>query len=91
DGSVWLWRVTDPARPTLLATLTGPAQAVYSVAFAPGGASLAGGSADGTVRVWDTQARAAGTEVCATSGQRLTRTEWRIFLPGRRYAPPCGG
>ena len=90
DGTVWLWRVTDPARPTLVASLTGPAHAVYSVAFAPGGASLAAGSADGTVRLWDTQARAASAEVCATAGQQLTRAEWRIFLPGRRYAPPCG-
>jgi WD40 repeat protein len=91
DGTVWLWHVADPARPALVATLTGPAHAVYSVAFAPDGASLAGGSADGTVRLWDTQVRAASAEVCATSGQRLTRTEWQIFLPGRRYAPPCGG
>ncbi len=64
---------------------------MYSVAFAPGGASLAAGSADGTVRLWDTRARAASAEVCANAGQQLTRTEWRIFLPGRRYAPPCRG
>jgi WD40 repeat protein/transcriptional regulator with XRE-family HTH domain len=91
DGTVWLWRVTDPARPNLVASLTGPAHAVYSVAFAPGGASLAAGSADGTVRLWDTQVRAASGGVCATAGQQLTRAEWRIFLPGRRYAPPCEG
>ena len=91
DGTVWLWHVTDPARPTLVATLTGPAHAVYSVAFAPGGGALAAGSADGTVRLWDTHARAAAAQVCATSGQRLTRAEWQIFVPGRRYAPPCAG
>jgi WD40 repeat protein/transcriptional regulator with XRE-family HTH domain len=90
DGTVWLWQVTDPARPGLLASLTGPAQAVYSVAFAPGGATLTAGSADGTVRLWDTQPRAAAAGVCATAGQPLTRTEWGIYLPGRRYAPPCG-
>ena len=90
DGTVWMWRVTDPARPTLVAALTGPAHAVYSVAFAPSGARLAAGSADGTVRLWDTQARAASAGVCASAGQQLTRTEWRIFLPGRRYDPPCG-
>ena len=90
DGTVWLWQVTVPARPSLVASLTGPAHAVYSVAFAPGGATLAAGSADGTVRLWATMTRAAASEVCATAGQPLTRSEWSIFLPGRRYAPPCG-
>jgi WD40 repeat protein len=89
DGTVWLRQVTDPARLSLVASLTGPAHAVYSVAFGPGGATLAGGSADGTVRLWDTMTRAAAG-VCATAGQPLTRSEWSIFLPGRRYAPPCG-
>ena len=59
------------------------------MAFGPGGATLAGASADGTVRLWDTRARAATAWVCATAGQRLTRTEWANFLPGRPYTPPC--
>jgi WD40 repeat protein len=90
DGTVWLWHVSQPARPRLLATLTGPAGQVFSVAFSPGGTTLAAGSLDGTVRLWDTQARAAAAGVCATAGQPLTRAEWADYLPGRRYAPPCG-
>jgi WD40 repeat protein len=90
DGTVWLWNVRRPGRPGLLATLTGPASQVYSVAFGPGGRTLAAGSADGTVRLWDTGVRAAAQAVCATAGQPLTRTEWSAYLPGRRYAPPCG-
>jgi hypothetical protein len=60
------------------------------VAFGPGGAVLAAGSADGTVRLWDTGVRAAAQAVCATAGQPLTRAEWSAYLPGRRYDPPCG-
>jgi WD40 domain-containing protein len=37
DGSVWLWYIANPARPSLIATLTGPAGHVYSVAFNPSG------------------------------------------------------
>ena len=90
DGTVWLWNVRRPGRPGRLATLTGPGSQVYSVAFGPGGRTLAAGSADGTVRLWDTGVRAAARAVCATAGQPLTRAEWSAYLPGRRYAPPCG-
>ena len=62
---------------------------MYSVAFSPGGGTLAAGSADGTVRLWDTTARAAASAVCGTAGQPLTRTEWAAYLPaGSGYRPP---
>jgi WD40 repeat protein len=98
DGTVWLWRLAAPARPRLLAELTGPrllaeltgpAGQVYSVAFSPGGGTLAAASADGTVRLWDTAAAAAAQAVCATAGQPLTRAEWAAYLPSRAYQPPC--
>ena len=36
-----------------LATLEGHADVVYSVAFAPDGKTLASGSGDGTVKLWE--------------------------------------
>ncbi len=60
------------------------------MAFGPGGATLAAADNDGTVRLWDTQARAAAAGVCATGGQLITRAEWADYVPGRPYAPPCG-
>ena len=59
-SAVWLWDVTDPARPRLLsqfltggtATHYGIGNEVDSVAFSPDGHTLAGGSG-GTVGLWD--------------------------------------
>ena len=45
DGTIWLWNLTDPARPTRLGQpLTGPTGPVDSVAFSPDGHTLAAGS-----------------------------------------------
>ena len=54
DGKVWLWNLTDPARPARLGQpLTGPDGSVNSVAFSPDGKTLAAGSADGKVWLWN--------------------------------------
>jgi len=89
DGSVWLWNLTSPASPHLIATLTGPTGHVYSVAFSPTGRTLAAADSAGLVWLWDTHADGAAAEICTMAGQPLTRTEWQTYLPGRHYTPPC--
>jgi WD40 repeat protein/transcriptional regulator with XRE-family HTH domain len=58
-------RAPDPtARPRLLATVAGAAGYVQALAYSPDGGTLAAGSADRTVRLWDVRsgrARPAGT------------------------------
>jgi WD40 repeat protein/transcriptional regulator with XRE-family HTH domain len=89
DGSVWLWNLAHPAHPALIAPLTGPTGHVYSVAFGPGGRTLAASDSAGLVWLWDTGPSAAARAVCGLAGQPLTRAEWRAYVPGTPYAPPC--
>ena len=53
DHQVWLWSVTDPSRPKLLAKLGGFRRWAYTVVFSTSSQTLFAGSADHTVRVWD--------------------------------------
>ncbi len=86
---MWLWRVADPAHPALLADLTGAAGHIYSVGFSPDGATMAAGSADGTVRLWNTSAAAEARAICQFAGQPVTRAEWHRYDPSRGYDRPC--
>ncbi len=55
DGKVWLWNLTDPARPVPLGQpLTGPMSSVTSVAFSRDGRTLAVGTYNyDTVWLWN--------------------------------------
>jgi WD40 repeat protein len=83
-------QLRDAATGKLIATLTGPAGHVYSVAFSPSGDRLAASSYDGTVFMWDTSPATARADVCANLGQPITRAEWSSAVPGVPYQAPCG-
>ncbi len=51
DGTIELWNTSTGK---LLHTLWGHADAVFALVFSPDGKTLASGSADGTVRIWNT-------------------------------------
>ena len=56
EGVVSLWNIepgSDPGRPLLSRRLEGHAGAILSVAFSPDGQTLASGSDDGLIMVWD--------------------------------------
>ncbi|HUY46097.1 MAG TPA: helix-turn-helix domain-containing protein [Streptosporangiaceae bacterium] len=89
DGSIWLWNVTSLRQPSLLATLAGPAGAVFTGSFGSTGAILATGGSGNLVQFWDTSTDQVAAYVCATAGDRITRSEWRKYIPGLPYDPPC--
>ncbi|MGW2149947.1 hypothetical protein ACWCOT_36970 [Nonomuraea bangladeshensis] len=50
---------------------------------------LATASDDGTARLWETDADRAARDVCALAFPAITPADWRHYLPGPAYRPPC--
>src|SRR5262245_32394155 len=74
--AIWLWA---PARGGEVARLTGPRSYVRSVAWSPDGTTLASGSGDFTVRLWDTAPLKTRREAVALrpEAERLVEQLWR--------------
>ena len=86
--------MTDRGHPRLLTRLTGYAGAVYAVAFAPDGRTLATGGAGGQVVLWDlatlNHLRSHPLQhACTLAGRGLNRNEWARYVPGLPYQNTC--
>ena len=90
-----LWDVRDPARPQRLGSpLTGHTSAVFSVAFAPDGHTLATGSDDNSVILWDVASllhlRDHAAEIaCARSDGGLDPDNWNRFVNNISFEDSC--
>lgn len=64
-------------------------KAVTSVAFSPDGQTLAAGSNDHNVWLWNLSIEDATQRICATTSNTLTPAQWNQYIPQLPYDPPC--
>jgi WD40 repeat protein len=94
DNTVRIWDMTDRGQPRLLTRLTGYTGAVYAVAFAPDGRTLATGGAGGQGFLWnlatlnDLRNRPLQS-ACTLAGRGLNRSEWARYVAGLPYQNTC--
>ena len=89
DRTVRLWDIET--QQTIGAPLVGPGRGVGAVApyFTPDGSGLIASYDTGIAYRWDIRPRSLARHACRVAGRRLTRQEWKEFLPGRDYDPAC--
>ena len=89
--SLQLWDISNPYLPTPAATADVD---VDNLAFAQRGHLLAVHVASsnvdvGEVYLLDTDPAAAAAQLCAFTGDTITRAQWARYEPGVPYQPPC--
>lgn len=86
-GTLQLWDIATGQ--AIGAPLPGaPGQPVVP-SFTPDGRRLLANHASGGAFLWDIRSASLLRHACAVAGRRLTRSEWRNFLPERDYRPAC--
>ena len=58
-------------------------------AFTPDSSTLVATNASGRAYLWDIRPASLARHACDVAGRRLTRAEWKEFLPRRDYDPAC--
>jgi WD40 repeat protein/transcriptional regulator with XRE-family HTH domain len=90
-GHVLLWSIRDPSHPVEIADLTAAAGSLYDVTFSPDDTTLAAGGADPTLHFWHFHPGQVAARICAVAGARITRGEWKQYIQGAAFHPPCSG
>jgi WD40 repeat protein len=87
---VILWDVTQPGSAEQLGQpLTGHIDTVFSIAFSPDGQTMATGSADKRVILWDMDPESWKAKACRKANRKMSEAEWRRFMGERPYRKTC--
>ncbi|MFE1838267.1 nSTAND1 domain-containing NTPase [Streptomyces sviceus] len=90
DNTVRLWDVADPSAAAPIGQSMSPSAKTGSfLTFSPDSRMLGISSGADTIRLWDLDVDEAIDHICATTGNVLTRQEWKEYLPRLSYDPPC--
>lgn len=89
-GEVLLWDVSNlTAVLPLGQPLLGHRNQISSLVFSPDSKTLASGSFDTTVRLWDVDPHSWAALACQKAGRNFTQQEWKQFIPIEAYQATC--
>jgi WD40 repeat protein/transcriptional regulator with XRE-family HTH domain len=91
DGNpaINLWDVANPGGPRLEAQWAQPNDDdVNALGFSPVGQVLAV-EGDYDINLWSTNPTQIVESLCASAGDTITPTQWKEYIPGLPYRPPC--
>jgi tetratricopeptide (TPR) repeat protein len=88
--TIGLWDVKTRQR--IGALQTGSEMVVKSLAFSPDGSTLASGSENGTIMLWDLSLASWRERACRVANRNFSYSEWRqLYLSGFPYPVTCAG
>jgi WD40 repeat protein len=93
NSSIHIWDVANPRDPVAIGAFTAPqAYSLLGISLpvkAAGGPLAATITNNDAVSLWDTSASALIGRLCGSAGTSITAPQWRQYVPGQPYRPPC--
>lgn len=84
-GGLRIWNAQRPTTPSPMTVIPHADGAIFS----PDGLLLAGGGGGGTVVLWTLDIQSIKQRLCRHLGANISKSQWRQYMPGVRFKPPC--